>query len=142
MQVGQISQSVNTLPKGALPSDMVVNPKGGNNHVMTITTRSGRGGDVNALKEKQVVDDGVEFQEDEVPLIVKDVVEKNVNNEVRKDIDEAEMETQDVVNPSREHVIDMPQPVVPKAKAQGHLYLILKGLQRKRAKTNSKSSLT
>ena len=39
VQLGQISQSLNTRPKGALPSDTVVNPKGGhNNHVMAVTT--------------------------------------------------------------------------------------------------------
>ena len=53
VQLGQISQSLNTRPKGALPSDTVVNPKGGNNHVMAVTTRSGRGGDVNASKQKK-----------------------------------------------------------------------------------------
>ncbi|XP_070004444.1 uncharacterized protein [Nicotiana sylvestris] len=118
VQLGQISQALNTHPKGALPSDMVVNPKGGNkNHVMAVTTRSGRGGDVNASKQKQVVDEDIELRDDNVPLVVEDVVEENVNNDVRIDIDEAEVETQDVVNPSREHVIDMPEPIVPKAKA-------------------------
>jgi len=118
VQLGQISQSLNTRPKGALPSDTVVNPKGGNNnHVMAVTTRSGRGDDVNASKQKQVMDEDVELQDDDVPLIVEDVVEENVNNDMRIDIGEAEVETQDVVNPSREHVIDMPEPVVPKAKA-------------------------
>ncbi|XP_070015760.1 uncharacterized protein [Nicotiana sylvestris] len=39
VQLGQISQSLNTRPKGALPSDMVVNPKDGhNNHMMNVTT--------------------------------------------------------------------------------------------------------
>ncbi|XP_070016957.1 uncharacterized protein [Nicotiana sylvestris] len=49
--------------------------------------------------------DDVELQDDEAPL----VVEENVNNEVRIDINESEVETQDAVNPSREHVIDMPE---------------------------------
>lgn len=41
VQLGQISQSLNTRPKGALSSDTVVNPKGRNNHVMVVTTRMG-----------------------------------------------------------------------------------------------------
>ena len=58
------------------------------------------------------------MRDDDVPLIVDDVVNQNANNDVRIDInDEAEVETQDAVNPSREHVIDMPDPVVQKAKA-------------------------
>ncbi|XP_070020644.1 uncharacterized protein [Nicotiana sylvestris] len=84
---------------------------------MAVTTRSGRCGDVNASKQKQVLDKGVELREDEVPLVVEDVVKNNGNEKVRIDIQEAEVETQDDVNPSREHVVDMPEPVVPKAKA-------------------------
>ncbi|XP_070054222.1 uncharacterized protein [Nicotiana tomentosiformis] len=44
VQMGQISQALNTRPKGSLSSYTVVNPKGGNNtgHVMEIITRSGR----------------------------------------------------------------------------------------------------
>ncbi|XP_070014903.1 uncharacterized protein [Nicotiana sylvestris] len=74
VQLGQISQALNTRPKGALPSDKVVNPKGENNmgHAMVVTTRCG-----------------------------KDNVE----------------ETQEEVNPSREHIVDIPEPVMPKAKA-------------------------
>ncbi|XP_070011313.1 uncharacterized protein [Nicotiana sylvestris] len=117
VQLGKISQALNTHPKGALPSDTVVNPKGGNNnHVMAVTIRIGRGGDVNSSREKQVVYDDVELRNDGVHLIVEDVVEENVNNDVRIDIDDVEVETQDAVNPSREHVIDMPELVVPKAK--------------------------
>ncbi|XP_070026336.1 uncharacterized protein [Nicotiana sylvestris] len=83
VQLGQISQSLNTRPKGALPSDTVVNPKGGNNsrHVMA------------------------------------NVIDENVNEEVRIDIQDAEVETQNDMNLSREHVIDMPKRIVPKAKA-------------------------
>ncbi|XP_070005418.1 uncharacterized protein [Nicotiana sylvestris] len=47
---------------------------------MAVTTRSGRGSDVNASKQKQVMDDNVELQDDEVPLVVEDVVDENVNN--------------------------------------------------------------
>ncbi|XP_070015706.1 uncharacterized protein [Nicotiana sylvestris] len=49
--------------------------------------------------------------------IVEDVVDNAVKNDVRIDIDKAKVETQNAVNLSREHVIDMPEPVVPKAKA-------------------------
>ncbi|XP_070018024.1 uncharacterized protein [Nicotiana sylvestris] len=59
---------------------------------MAITTRSGRDSDVNASKKKQVVDDDVELQEDEVLLVVEDVVDENVNNEVRIDIEEVEID--------------------------------------------------
>ncbi|XP_070025026.1 uncharacterized protein [Nicotiana sylvestris] len=115
VQLGQISLSLKTRTKGALPSDTVVNPKGGhNNHVMAVKTRSGRGGDV---QEAQVRVDDDELREDDVPLVVEDIVEPSVRNEVRIDIDEGEEETQEAVNPSREHVIDMPEPTVPKAKA-------------------------
>ncbi|XP_070049044.1 uncharacterized protein [Nicotiana tomentosiformis] len=58
-------------------------------------------------------------------LFIKDDVTKedeprnddNVNDEVRIGIDENVEETQDDVNPSREHVIEIPDPVMPKAKA-------------------------
>jgi len=66
---------LHTRRKGALPSDTVVNAKGvNNNHVMAVTIRSGRGGNVNASKQKQVVDEDVELRDDDVPLIVDDVV--------------------------------------------------------------------
>ncbi|XP_070014689.1 uncharacterized protein [Nicotiana sylvestris] len=104
VQLGQISQSLNTRPKGSLPSDTVVNPKGGhNNHVMVETTRSGRGGDVHASRGNQVMVDEEELRDDDIPLVVEDVVEPNVNNDVRIEIDEVEEETQEAVNPSREH---------------------------------------
>ncbi|XP_070011016.1 uncharacterized protein [Nicotiana sylvestris] len=61
--------------------------------------------------------DEEELRDDDIPLVVEDVVEPNVSNDVRIEIDEFEEETQEAVNPSREHVIDMPEPVVPKAKA-------------------------
>ncbi|XP_070017889.1 uncharacterized protein [Nicotiana sylvestris] len=116
VKLGQISQSLNTCPKGALPTDTVVNPKGGNNHVMVVTTRSGRGGDVNASKQKAILSDEVELQDDEITLVVENVIDENVHEEVRIDIQDAEVETQNDVNPSREHIIDMPETVVPKAK--------------------------
>ncbi|XP_070003335.1 uncharacterized protein [Nicotiana sylvestris] len=113
VQLGQISQDLNTRPKRALPSDMVVNPKGGNNtgHALTMTTRSGKGGDATTSNQRMIVDEDVVVQEDEIP---SNVVQ--ANEEVRIDIDESVEETQEYVNPSREHVIDMPKSVVPKAK--------------------------
>ncbi|XP_070018145.1 uncharacterized protein [Nicotiana sylvestris] len=119
VQLGQILQSLNTHPKGALPSDTVVNPKGGKNsgHVMAVTTRSGRGGEVNASKQKEILSDEVELQEDEIPLVVENVIDENVNEKVRIDVHDVEVKTQNDVNPSREHVIDIPEMVVPKAKA-------------------------
>ncbi|XP_070004247.1 uncharacterized protein [Nicotiana sylvestris] len=115
---GQISQSLNTRPKRALPSDTVVNPKSGNNtgHAMAVITRSGRGGDVNASKKKEIVSDVVEVQDDDVPIVYEQVSEENLNPEVRIDINDNEVETQDNVNQSREHVIDIPETVVPWAK--------------------------
>ncbi|XP_070014410.1 uncharacterized protein [Nicotiana sylvestris] len=94
VQLGQISQSLNTRPKGALPSDTVVNPNGGNNHVMEVTTRSGRGDDMNTSKQKAILSDDVELQEDEIPLVVENVVDENMNEEVRIDIQDVKVETQ------------------------------------------------
>ncbi|XP_070025004.1 uncharacterized protein [Nicotiana sylvestris] len=48
---------------------------------MVVTTRSGRGGDVNASKQKHILSDKVELQEDEVPLMVENVIDENVNEE-------------------------------------------------------------
>ncbi|XP_070025765.1 uncharacterized protein [Nicotiana sylvestris] len=98
VQLGQISQTLNTLPKRALPSDEVVNPKGGNNtgHAMTVTTRIGKGGDATTSRQRKIVDDEQVVHEDEIP-----------NNE----------ETREEVNLSREHIDDILKPVVPKAKA-------------------------
>ncbi|XP_070041471.1 uncharacterized protein [Nicotiana tomentosiformis] len=114
VQLGQISQALSNRPKGALPSDTVVNPKGGNNmgHVMVVTTRSGRGGDATTSNKRRIVDDDVVVQDDEIP---RNVVQ--ANEEVRIDIDDNVEETQEEVNPSREYVIDIPEPVVQEAKA-------------------------
>ncbi|XP_070057820.1 uncharacterized protein [Nicotiana tomentosiformis] len=108
-------QALNTRPKGALPSDTVVNPKGGNNtgHAMVVTTRSGRGGDANTSNPKKIVSDDVVLHEyDEIQSN-----DENVNDGVRIDIDDNMEETQNDVNPSRENVIDIPKMVVTKAKA-------------------------
>ncbi|XP_070025400.1 uncharacterized protein [Nicotiana sylvestris] len=92
VQLGQISQSLNTCPKGSLPSDTVVNPKGGKNtrHAIAVIIRSGRGGDVNTSKQKEVVSDEVEVQEDDVPIVDEQVSEENMNEEVRIDIHDNE----------------------------------------------------
>ncbi|XP_070023305.1 uncharacterized protein [Nicotiana sylvestris] len=84
VQLGQISQDLNTHPKEALTSDTMVNPKGRNNtgHAMALTARSGK-----------------------------------ANEEVRIDIDKNVEEMREEENPSREHVFDMSEPVMPKAKA-------------------------
>ncbi|XP_070037124.1 uncharacterized protein [Nicotiana tomentosiformis] len=115
VKIGQISQALNTHPKGALPSDTVVNLKGGNNtcHAMAATTRSGRGGDASTSNPKKIVSDDVVLQEDDEIQLNDD----NMNNEVRIDVDDNMEETQNDVNPSREHVIDISETVVPKAKA-------------------------
>ncbi|XP_070017994.1 uncharacterized protein [Nicotiana sylvestris] len=114
VQLGQISQALNTLCKGALPSDTVVNPKGGNNtgHAMTVTTRSGKAGVVSTSNLRKIVNDDVVMRDDDEPSN-----EVQVNEEVRIDIDEDVEETHDDVNLSRGHVRDIPDPVVPKAKA-------------------------
>ncbi|XP_070014318.1 uncharacterized protein [Nicotiana sylvestris] len=84
----KISQSLNTRPKVALPSDT----------------------------QKKVVNDEVEVQDDDVLIVDEQVSEENLNAEVRIDIHDNEVEIQNEVNSSREHVIDMPKTVVPKAK--------------------------
>ncbi|XP_070050007.1 uncharacterized protein [Nicotiana tomentosiformis] len=103
----QISQDLNYRPKGALPSDMVVNPKGGNNtgHAMDVITRSGRSGNAPTSSERRLVDDDRVMQEEEIP---NNVVQ--ANEEVRIDIDDSVEETQEEVNLSREHIIDKPEP--------------------------------
>ncbi|XP_070034315.1 uncharacterized protein [Nicotiana tomentosiformis] len=60
VQLGQISQVLNTCPKGELPSDMVVNPKGGNTgHAMAVTARSGRGGVASSSNQRRHMGDDV-----------------------------------------------------------------------------------
>ncbi|XP_070035322.1 uncharacterized protein [Nicotiana tomentosiformis] len=90
--MGQISQALNSRPKGALPSDTVVNPKGENNtgHAMAITTRSGRGGNAPTSSQMQLVDDEQVVQRKEVSNNVM-----QSNDEVRNDIDDNVEETQE-----------------------------------------------
>ncbi|XP_070047272.1 uncharacterized protein [Nicotiana tomentosiformis] len=112
VQLGQISQALNTHPKGALPSDTVVNPKGGNTgHAMAVTIGSGRGGVASSSKQRRHIGDDVLVQDYDEPT--NDV---QANEEANIDIDENVEETQEEVYLSREHMTDMPEPVVPKAK--------------------------
>ncbi|XP_070049891.1 uncharacterized protein [Nicotiana tomentosiformis] len=92
IQLGQILLALNTHPKGALPSDTVMNPNGGNNtgHAMAVTTRSEKCGDETTSNQRRIVDDDVVVQEDEIP---SNVVQSN--DEVRIDIDENLEETQE-----------------------------------------------
>ncbi|XP_070042670.1 uncharacterized protein [Nicotiana tomentosiformis] len=112
--MGKISQDLITHPKGALPSDTVVNPKGGNNkgHALAIIRRSGRGRNAPTSNERRHVDDAQVIQEEEIPT--NDV---QASDEVQIDIDDSVEETQEEMNPSREHIIDISEPVVQKAKA-------------------------
>ncbi|XP_070025632.1 uncharacterized protein [Nicotiana sylvestris] len=107
VQMGKISQALNSLPKRALLSDTVVNPKGGNNmgHAMAVTTRSGRGRNAPTSSRRNLVDDEQVVQEEEIP---NNVVQPN--DEVRIDIDDSVEETQEEVKPSREHIINIPEP--------------------------------
>ncbi|XP_070028867.1 uncharacterized protein [Nicotiana sylvestris] len=106
VQMGQISQAPNTRSKGALPSDTVVNLKGRNNigHAMAITTRSGKGGNAPTSSQRKLIDDEQVVQGDEAP---NNVVQ--ANNEMQIDIDNNVEKTQEKVNPSRDHVIDIPE---------------------------------
>ncbi|XP_070022314.1 uncharacterized protein [Nicotiana sylvestris] len=119
VQLGQIFQALNTRPKRALPSDTVVNPKGWNNmgHAMVVTTRSGRGGVTSTSNTRKVMSDDVLVQEDDVQSNDVQVTDENVNEGVRIDIDDNVEETQNDVNPSREHAIDISEMVVPKVNA-------------------------
>ncbi|XP_070025942.1 uncharacterized protein [Nicotiana sylvestris] len=118
-QLGQISQALNTCPKGALPSDMVVNSNGGNNtvHAMAVTTRYGRDGEASTSKQKKVVSDDVELQNDDDTIVHEQVSEERLDGEVRIDIHGNEEETQNDMNLSKEHMIDIPETVMPKSKA-------------------------
>ncbi|XP_019259413.1 PREDICTED: uncharacterized protein LOC109237547 [Nicotiana attenuata] len=112
--MGKISQALNSHPKGAIPSDTVVKPKRGNNmgHAIAVITRSGRDGNVPTSSGRRLVDDDQVMQEEEIS---NNVVQPN--EKVRIHIDDSVEETQEEVNPSRIHNIDIPEPVVQKAKA-------------------------
>ncbi|XP_070005215.1 uncharacterized protein [Nicotiana sylvestris] len=93
---------------------MVINLKGGNNtgHGMAVTTRSGKGGDAPTPSQRKLVDDEQVVQEDKTP---NNMVQ--ANDEVRIDIDDNVEEDQEEVNPSRDHIVDILEPVVQKSKA-------------------------
>ncbi|XP_070014167.1 uncharacterized protein [Nicotiana sylvestris] len=114
VQLGKISQALNTRPKGALPSDTVVNPKGKNNtgHSMVITTRIRKGRDTPTSSQRKLVEDEQVVQEDEIP---NNVVQ--ANGEAWIDIDDNVEETQEEVDPCREHIVDILELVVQMAKA-------------------------
>jgi len=99
---------------------------------------------VNTSKQKKIVSDEVKVQDDDVLIVDEQVTEENLNAEVRININDNEVKTQDDVNPSREHVINIPEMVVPKAKApyQVLLHLTLKGLRSKIMRTNLRNLLT
>ncbi|XP_070050254.1 uncharacterized protein [Nicotiana tomentosiformis] len=79
---------------------------------MAITTRSGKGGDATTSSQRKIMDDDRVVQEDEIP---NNMVQ--ANNEVRIDIDDNLEEIHEEVNSSKEHIVDISELVVPKAKA-------------------------
>ncbi|XP_070006191.1 uncharacterized protein [Nicotiana sylvestris] len=113
-QLEQISRALNTSPKGALPSDMVVNPKSGNNtgHAMVVTTNSEKDRDAPTSSQRKLVDDEQVVQEDK---ILNNVVQ--ANDQVWIDIDDNVEEAQEKVNPSRKHIVDKLKSIMQKAKA-------------------------
>ncbi|XP_070030848.1 uncharacterized protein [Nicotiana sylvestris] len=84
---------------------------------MAVTTRSGIGGVASISNKRKVMSDDVLVQDDYAPSNDMEVSDENVNEEVGIDIDDNVEETQNDLNPSREHVIDIPEMIVPKAKA-------------------------
>ncbi|XP_019236639.1 PREDICTED: uncharacterized protein LOC109216871 [Nicotiana attenuata] len=79
---------------------------------MAVTTRSEKGGDATTSSQKNIVDDEQLVQGDEMPSN-----EVQANDEVRIDIEDHVEENQEEVKPSREHIVDISELVVPKAKA-------------------------
>ncbi|XP_070022801.1 uncharacterized protein [Nicotiana sylvestris] len=77
---------------------------------MEVITRSGRGGNAPTSCERRLVADDQVIKEEEIP---NNVVQGN--EEVRIYIDDSVKEIQEGVNPSREHIIDILEPVVQKA---------------------------
>ncbi|XP_070010783.1 uncharacterized protein [Nicotiana sylvestris] len=114
VQLGQMSQALNTHSKGALTSDTIVNPKSENNtgHAMAVTTRNGKGEIACTSNLRKIMNFDVVMQDDDEPR-----KEVQVNDEVMINIDENLEETQDDVNLSRGYVIDISDPLVPNAKA-------------------------
>ncbi|XP_019227491.1 PREDICTED: uncharacterized protein LOC109208795 [Nicotiana attenuata] len=92
VQMGQIYHALNTRPKGALPSHIVVNPKGGNNmgNVIGVITKGERGGDAPTSNKNQLMDYDQVIQEEEISR--NDV---QVRDDVRIDIEDSVEETQE-----------------------------------------------
>nr|XP_009793450.1 PREDICTED: uncharacterized protein LOC104240319 [Nicotiana sylvestris] len=111
--MGKISQYLNTHPKCALPSDTVVNLKGGNNtrHAKSIITKNGRGENEPTSIEKKFVNGDQIIKEEGIP---QNGVQ--VQDDIQIDIDNRVEETLEEVNPSRENIIDILDSVVQKAK--------------------------
>ncbi|XP_019256309.1 PREDICTED: uncharacterized protein LOC109234698 [Nicotiana attenuata] len=80
---------------------------------MAVTTKSGKCWNAPTSSQRQLADEEKVVQEEEIP----NNVEKS-NDEVRINIDDSVEETQEEVNPSKDHIIDMPEPLVQRAKAQ------------------------
>lgn len=79
---------------------------------MTVIKRSRRGGNAPTTSERRLVDDDQVMQEGEIPNNVA-----QANDEVRIAIYDSVEETQEEVNPSREYIIDILEPVVKEVKA-------------------------
>ncbi|XP_019260016.1 PREDICTED: uncharacterized protein LOC109238045 [Nicotiana attenuata] len=79
---------------------------------MAVTTRCGKGGNAPTSSQRQLVDEEQVMQEKEIPNN-----DEESNDKVEIDINHSVEETQEEVNPSRDHINDMPEPVVQKVKA-------------------------
>ncbi|XP_070022333.1 uncharacterized protein [Nicotiana sylvestris] len=80
-------------------------------HDMAVTTRSGKGGDATTSNQKKLVHDEQLIQQDEIPKN-----EVQANEEVRIGIDDNVEDTHEEVKLSREYIVDISEPVVPKTK--------------------------
>ncbi|XP_017981021.1 PREDICTED: uncharacterized protein LOC108663040 [Theobroma cacao] len=79
-QVGQLANSINNKPQGALPSDTQVNPKG-NEHCNAVTLRSGK--EVEGVNEKSIEYSKKHIYDEKV-IVEKEVeVEKTDNGQVK-----------------------------------------------------------
>ncbi|XP_070017041.1 uncharacterized protein [Nicotiana sylvestris] len=79
-------------------------------HAIAVTTRSEKCGEATTSNQKKIVDEEQLVQEDEM-----ESNKVRANDEVRIDIDDNVEETQEKVNPSREHIVDIPELVLAKA---------------------------
>ncbi|XP_070052248.1 uncharacterized protein [Nicotiana tomentosiformis] len=128
--IAELTSTMNQLAKALLQQvqgPKQVNALEGVNMMMNKRRQKGQG----QRCPKQFMQDDSEYdqgdsyneQEEEVKFVTnyqEDEIPNNVvqaNDEVRIDIDENLEEMQEEVNPSWEHMTDIPEPVVPKAKA-------------------------